>query len=117
DAEAFSQRKRRLDLMVYRLGADLELEEAEALRALCMRFGDVLFGRGIAEKPHRRDRATHGATNEIDQRQAGRSAGKTEQGNLDRGVRAGIAEQGALELVAQDRTHPSILPDEQGTEV
>src|SRR6478672_3893175 len=34
DAETFSQRKRRLDLMVYRLGADLELEEAEALRAL-----------------------------------------------------------------------------------
>src|SRR6476646_11652418 len=63
DAEAFSQRNRRLDLTVHRLSADLELEKAEALRALCKRFGDVLFGRRIAEKPHRRDRATHRATN------------------------------------------------------
>jgi hypothetical protein len=70
-AEAFSQRERRRDLAVDRLGADLELEEAKALRAPCMRFGDVLLGRGIAEKPHWRDRAARGAANEIDYRQAG----------------------------------------------
>ena len=39
-----------------RLGADLELEEIEALRALGVRLGDVLLRRRIAEQPHRRDR-------------------------------------------------------------
>ena len=32
-------------------------------------------------------------------------------------MRAGIAEQGTLEVTAQRGTHPSILADEQGTEV
>ena len=113
-AERVAQRKRGRDLGLHRLGADLELEETEPFGPLGMRLGDILLGGRIAEQPHRRDLPAQRAADEIGERQTRCAAGEVEQCHLDRRMGAGIAEQGALELAAQRRTHPGVLADEQG---
>ena len=108
-----AQRDRAGDLGLDRLGADLELEEAEAFVALLVRFGDVLFRRRIAEEPHRRDLTADRAADEIDGRKACGLAAEVEQRDFDRRVGAAIAVKRPLEPGAERRPHPGILTDQQ----
>src|SRR5215831_567538 len=110
--ERRAHRAGRRDVVLDRLGADLDLEEAKALGELARRLGRILVGRRIAEEPHGGDRPAQRAAEEIDRREVGGAAREVDERELDRRMGAGVAEERDAEPAHQGGARPGVLADE-----
>jgi hypothetical protein len=116
-AQRLADRKCRLDFLIDRLDADLELEQMEAFGPPCVRFIDVLIRRRITQEPHRPHGAAPLAANQIDDAPVEYTTREVQKRHLDRRMRAGVADQRARHDALEVRTRVRILADEKRRQV